>query len=347
MKSIHFVTLAGALLLFSCGKKEDATATIPGTDTIPVKVVSLEKSSSSSEISVSGEFSTDDETYLSFLSGGIIQKIYVKEGDRIQKGQLLAVQDMTLAKAQLSQAKIGLEKAKRDLDRVKNLQQQGFATLEQLQNAQSALDLAKEQVESAQYAVSNSEIRAVSSGFILKKMASTGELVGSGSPVFLTNGAGSKSWKLKVGVNDRQWSSIEIGDGAVIESDVFNGRKIQGKVSRKAESIDPYSGTFTIELELLGEKIPTLASGIFGKAKITPSLKSMNWSIPYAALLDGNASEGFVFVTNDRKTVKKIPVKIAKLNQHSIEISSGLENYKYLIVSGSAYLSENSIISIP
>lgn len=345
MKKLVTPVLVLSFLIASCGSKEKTTNEIPKTEVIPVKLESLQAMNSSEEIHVSGQFTTDDETYLSFLSGGIIQKLYVKEGDKVRKGQLLATLDLTLVNATVSQAKLGLQKAKRDLDRAKNLQKEGFATLEQLQNAQTAVDVAEEQLQSALFNLKYAEIRAVSNGFILRKMANQGQLVGSGTPVFQTNGAGTSSFKLKVGVSDRQWSQIHIGDEADIEADVFKNKTLNAKVSRKSESIDPYSGTFTVELELQGKLPEGLASGVFGKATIRLSETSENWKIPYEALLDGNANEGFVFVSNNKKTVKKVPVKIESLNQNVVEISEGLEGCKYVIVSGGPYLNEQSIIS--
>lgn len=345
MKKLVIPALFLSFLVASCSSKEKISNEIPKTEVIPVKLESLKAMNSNEEIHVSGQFTTDDETYLSFLSGGIIQKLYVKEGDKVRKGQLLATLDLTLVRATVSQAKLGLEKSKRDLERTKNLQKDGFATLEQLQNAQTAVDVAEEQVQSALFNLKYAEIRAVSNGFILRKMANQGQLVSSGTPVFQTNGAGSSSFKLKVGVSDRQWSQIHIGDAAEIQADVFKDRTLKAKVSRKSESIDPFSGTFTVELEIQGKLPEGLASGVFGKATILLSETSENWKIPYEALLDGNANDGFVFVSNDRKTVKKVPVKIENLNQNEVEIGEGLEGYNYVIVSGGPYLNENSTIS--
>nr|WP_294861811.1 efflux RND transporter periplasmic adaptor subunit [uncultured Fluviicola sp.] len=345
MKKLVIPALFLSFLVASCSSKEKITNEIPKVEVIPVKLESLKAMNSNEEIHVSGQFTTDDETYLSFLSGGIIQKLYVKEGDKVRKGQLLATLDLTLVRATVSQAKLGLEKSKRDLERAKNLQKEGFATLEQLQNAQTAVDVAEEQVQSALFNLKYAEIRAVSDGFILRKMANQGQLVSSGTPVFQTNGAGSSSFKLKVGVSDRQWSQIHIGDPAEIQADVFKNRNLKAKVSRKSESIDPFSGTFTVELEIQGKLPEGLASGVFGKAKISLSETSENWKIPYEALLDGNANDGFVFVSNDRKTVKKVPVKIENLNQNEVEIGEGLEGYNYVVVSGGPYLNEKSIIS--
>lgn len=339
--------VAVTMLISACGGEKGGTAKIPSvTDTIPVKVMSIERSKESAPVIASGQFTTDDETYLSFLTGGIIRQLLVKEGDRIRKGQLLATLDLTAINAMVSQARIGLEKAKRDLLRAQNLHKDGFATLEQVQNAQTAVDIAEQQLQSAEFNLKYSEIRAVEDGFVLKRFVNQGQLVSTGTPVFQTNGAGDGKWYLKVGVSDREWNAIRVGDEAEITSEALGKRRIKAVVSRKAESSDPYTGTFAVDLTVQGEKELRLASGMFGKAHISASEKSAGWSIPYAALLDGNAGEGFVFVTDDRKTVKKVKVRIASVRQKSVVISSGLENHHMLIVSGSPYLSENSLISI-
>ena len=70
------------------------------------------------------------------------------------------------------------------------------------------------------------------------------------------------------------------------------------------------------------------------------------WSVPYEALLDGDGSSGFVFVTNDNKTARKVKVTIAGVEKDHVIISQGLEKMKLLIVSGSAYLTDNSSIQI-
>jgi multidrug efflux pump subunit AcrA (membrane-fusion protein) len=62
--------------------------------------------------------------------------------------------------------------------------------------------------------------------------------------------------------------------------------------------------------------------------------------------LEGDGGKGFVFVTNDRKTVLKTEVRIGGMRKDKIVITEGLEKAKYLIVSGSPYLDEGSEIKV-
>ena len=85
---------------------------------------------------------------------------------------------------------------------------------------------------------------------------------------------------------------------------------------------------------------------MFGKAQIILSKKNIVWRIPYDALLDGNADQGFVFVTDDNTNALKVPVTIDAIDGNNILVSRGLDEYKSLIVSGSAYLTDKSVIKV-
>jgi hypothetical protein len=85
---------------------------------------------------------------------------------------------------------------------------------------------------------------------------------------------------------------------------------------------------------------------MFGSAVIKTGNTLASWSVPYEAVLDANDNEGFVFVTADNKTARRQPVLIESFNGTTIRISKGLENAEALIVSGSAYLTDNSPITI-
>lgn len=315
-------------------------------DEIPVKIVKLEKKSMTAVINASGQFTTDDETFLSFKTGGVIDKIYVKEGDAVRQGQLLATLNLTEINAQVSQARLGYEKASRDYERVSNLYKDSVATLEQFQNAKTALDVASQQYDAAKFNQSYSEIRALGNGFVLQKMASEGQVIQPGTSVFQTNGAKKGRWLLKTGVSDKDWSRISLHDKALVYTDATASKAFDAYVSRKSEGTDPSTGSFTIELTLTGKLPASIASGMFGKALITPGESIHAWSIPYEALLDGDAQSGYVFVTDDLKTARKVTVSIGDIAEDHIIITSGLENTNAVIIAGSAYLRDKSPIKI-
>jgi RND family efflux transporter MFP subunit len=207
------------------------------------------------------------------------------------------------------------------------------------------MEVAQTQFEAASFNRSYSEIRAVSNGYVLKKMANEGQVIAPGSTVIQTNGASQNLWKLRVGVSDREWALISVGDKATVTTDALPGVTLNALVSRKAEGTDGVSGAFTLELTLERSTAP-LASGLFGKATIQASRAQTVWSIPYESLLDGNAQLGYVFTTNDSKVALKKSVIVSDINRDQILISGGLEDSKFLIVSGSAYLRDSSAITV-
>lgn len=340
---LSVITLTLLFLLPGCGEKEETTT---ANDVIPVRAVVLSKAPVKKNIFASGQFTTGDEAMLSFKTGGVIKSIYVKEGDAVKKGQLLASLELTEIEAGVEQAAAGYEKALRDYNRVKQLYEDSVATLAQMQDAKTGFDVAAQQLASAKFNRNYSEIRALENGFLLKKISTEGQIVGPGTPVLMTNGAGKGTWKLKVAVSDNEWAAVRVGDQATIETDAVPGEKTSAVVSAKSEGVDPYTGTFALELRLISRPSVLPASGMFGKAVIVPSLKRELWTIPFESVLDGDGNTGYVFISQDGETAQKIKITIADFDGKEIFVSSGLENAKFLITTGSAYLRNNSKIKI-
>lgn len=335
-----------ALAIQSCTDSKGENQRIPKrAEPIPVKVLELKKSSIPHVIHASGQLSTDDETYLGFKTGGVVQSVFVKEGDAIKKGQLLAKLDLTEISAAVSQARFAFEKAERDYQRAKNLYQDSVATLEQLQNAETGLSVAREQLQAANFNRNLSEIHATANGYVLKKFVNPGQIVGPGEPVVLTNGAQSSNWKLKVGVSDKQWAAISIRNTATVSIDAFPGESFQASVTRKSEAADSQTGSFVVELTIDSDG-RKLAKGMFGAADIQVGNTGSSWAVPYEAVLDADGSQGFVFVTSDENVARKQNVTIESFDGASVRISKGLEGAKALIVAGSAYLTDGSPIEI-
>jgi RND family efflux transporter MFP subunit len=329
----------------SCTDGKAGGNVIPkSTEPVPVTVMKLQKTMDHAVIRVSGQLTTDDETILGFKTGGIIKAVFVKEGDRVKKGQLLAELDLTEINALVSQARHGYEKANRDLNRARNLFKDSVATLEQLQNAETGLAMAKEQLEAATFNLSFSEIHAPANGYVLRKFANAGQVVGIGDPILLTNGAGAGNWILKAGVSDRQWAALRKNEEAIVKIDAFPGQEFRGVVLRKSESADSRTGTFTLEVAIASRE--KFASGMFGTAEIITGEMQTSWRVPYESVLDANGNEGYVFVTNDLKTATRKQVTIQSFDGEAIRIAQGLEDGDVLILSGSAYLSDQSPITI-
>ena len=131
-------------LFIACkGKKADETAkkTVQEEQVTAVSTIAVTEKTVIPELSFSGTIASKTEARLGFKTGGIIQKIYVRDGDMVKSGQLLATLDMTEINSQVAQANLGVEKSQRDLQRAKSLYADTVATLEQLQNATTAANI--------------------------------------------------------------------------------------------------------------------------------------------------------------------------------------------------------------
>lgn len=354
MKYISLFWLLPILLVSSCGQKESA-ATADAKDQngsleIAVKTVPVQAYGATSSIPATGIVSSDTESRLSFKTGGIIQKIYTDEGERVQKGQLLAKLDLTEITAQVTQAQFGIDKAKRDLERVQNLYRDSAATLEQVQNLSTVLDLARQSHEIARFNLQYSEIRAPHGGVVVKKLSNEGELAAPGLPVLALQGTGPADWIARLGLPDKDRVRLRPGDGAEIRLDAYPGAVFKGKISLIAPVADPMSGLYSVEVKL-EPKGKALASGMFAKAELYPrnatAAGSSTVMIPIEAVIEGDGKRAFVFVPGeDGNSVRKIPVLIGELTNTHALIVQGLEGVEAVITAGSPYLNERSKIRV-
>jgi len=294
----------------SCTDGKGAGHVIPKTsEAVPVRTMELVPSSGQSIIKASGQFATDEEVVLGFKTSGIVSRVYVREGDAVKRGQLLATLDMTEINAVVAQARMNSEKVGRDFKRAGNLYADSVATLEQYQNAETAVAVAERQLEAAEFNRSHSEIHAPAEGFVLKKFVSAGQVISTGDPVLLTSAIHNRAWLLKVAVSDRQWSQLKIGDHATIHADAFPEKTLKGTLVRKAETADPATGTFVVELSVQSNDV-RLATGMFGAAEFASTESKLSFPVPYESVLDAHDHDGFVFVTTDGLTASKKPVRI-------------------------------------
>jgi RND family efflux transporter MFP subunit len=345
MQQLLFITIA--VMFFSCGRKNDKSTSSPfAEETISVKTMRIERTEANAEINATGLLTTVNEAKCSFKIGGVIENITVEEGQFFRKGQLLATLKTNEIEAQLQQAKLGYEKARRDYERASNLYKDSVYTLEQFQNTKTGLDIAQKSIDAIVFNKKYAYIYANANGFVTKKIANEGEVVSGGAAILLINEtSGASDWVLKAGVSDKEWAAIETGSKGKVTFDAFPGKTIAATVFRKSQAADAGSGTFQLELKMALDNIKP-AIGMFGKATITTGSKTSLPAIPYEAVVEADGTNAFVFIPVNSNGVKKVPVVIESFNNQSVIIKSGLENVTEIIVSNSAFLNDKSTIKI-
>jgi len=348
MKKIYLFPgiIVSAFLLSSCKHEQKGKNVMGEPDIIPVKVAKVSVLEIPAHISATGLVSTEDEARYSFKIGGVINRIFVEEGQFFKKGQLLATLNSTEISAGLAQSSLGVEKAQRDYARAVNLYKDSVFTLEQLQNTKTALDVASKAREATAFNERYSKIYAATDGFVSKKIANEGEVIAPGMPVLLINSTGQhNSYSLKVGVTDREWAIIKPGQTAKVTLDGYAGRQFNAVVFRKSQAADSQLGSFQIELKLSLSGIRP-AIGMFGKAEIATGQGENMMAIPYGSLVEADGNTGFVFTTIGTDRVKKTPVTIARFDNEEVYLKNKLDGADQIVISNSAYLNEESIIKI-
>jgi RND family efflux transporter MFP subunit len=343
--------LAGfAILVFtgSCGKKtqpDTEKSDISNAEVIAVKVAAVSNTNASGQIIATGLMTTENEAKYSFKLGGVIDRIHVKEGQSYKKGALLATLKFNEIDAGIAQTNLAIEKAQRDLTRIENLHRDSVATLEQVQNARTGLEVAKRQLDGLQFNRQYSTIYASASGFVTKKLASEGEVIGAGFPVLAANENTGAGWVLRIGLSDQDWAQVAIGQKAEVQIDAFGNRVFTGKVSNKSLTADPRSGTFQADVQVNLQEVKA-ALGMYGKVKLNTGRTSKYPRIPYDALIEANGSQAYVFVPDGGTRVRKVPIRIGSFDNQGVQVISGLEGVQEIVISNSAFLSERSSILI-
>jgi multidrug efflux system membrane fusion protein len=365
-----FLWFCLSLLVFAfingCGSSETTTLINQKDSLIAVETADVTFREISFPIHTAGIVALKEEIKLSFKVGGIIEKIYVEEGETVIKGQVMAELDLSEIVAQVNIARSGYEKLKRDLERVQALYQENVATLEQLQDTETAFEIARSQLEMAEFNLIHSTIVAPSNGKILKRFAQEKELIAMGMPVFYFAST-DKSWVIRFGVTDRDVVRLKLGDKANVYLDVYPDIVFSAKVSEISEAADLMSGTFEVELEIEERDEYKLVSGFIAKVDIYPSQKMSLAVIPMAALVEGDKTSGYVFtIYNDPLSdplsetltetmsdplsetliVIKKPITIYKILTDEVAVLSGLEDVKIVITDGVSYLVNGAKVKI-
>lgn len=343
MKTHFLLSMLSGLFLFTISCRHNEIENHPDENAIKVRVVQSEKVNISFPIKCSGKLTSKTEIKLSFKIGGIINQIYVDEGMSVKKNQLLAQLDLSEIEAMVDQARLGYEKAERDLRRAENLYADSVATLEQLQNAQTAVSLAKSQLRIANFNRDHSVIKAPANGKILKKLGEKNETIGAGHPLFLFSSSES-DWIFRTSLADVDVVKIKYNDLATIEFDAFPGESFRAFVTEIAKAADPYTGTYEIELRM--KSINTrFVSGLIGRASIIPALKNEYQALPLKVLHDAEGMIGYVYLVSD-SSYEKRQINVVKITDSLIYFNGMLDTSNLIIAEGAEYLTPGSKLEI-
>jgi len=297
----------------------------------------------SETIHSSGILQSSDIFKLSFKIGGIVDKIYVHEGETVKRGQLLAVLKQDEINAQLERARTGYEKADRDFKRASNLYADSAITLQQKQDAESALKLAAANLEIADFNARYAKIIAPENGKILKQVVEENELIDSGNPVVVFASTG-KNWIVKTQITDKDIVKLQIGDTALVNFDAYPGSIFTGAVSELSGFANPGTGLYELKLTLSGNP-EKLINGLVAKIDIFTRQNRKYCFIPVDALVEVRGDEGYVYTVNENNIAVKVPVKIISELDDYIAVNGNIADMR-VVTSGAPYLMDGQKINV-
>lgn len=310
---------------------------------IAVKTAQVQVRSISIPIQAIGTVSSRMESSLSFKNNGIIKKIYVRNGEKVKKGQLLAELDLIEIKASQQKAQAAYDKTARDLARIKNLHQERVVTLETLQNAQTAFDIAQSDLEILNFNVTHSRIMAPADGVILQKVRETGEVVSAGQSVFQF-GSTDENWIINSGLVDKEIVRVNLGDQVKISFDAYPGQKFNGFINKIGSAPDQLTNTYDIEISL--KQVPSnLRKGFVAKVTVIPSGSQNYTLIPIEAIAEAEEERALIYTVQNNKA-KKQHVKINSIIEDKVLVTGDLSEKDMVITEGVTEVNEQSTLLI-
>lgn len=327
-----YICIAAISLFSSCGNKQEKTI-----DRTPiVETITPLQSKIRTVIASSGTISNSEEIVLSFKTGGMVESVNAEEGQYVEKGQILARLNTTELDVQLEQSKLNVEKLKRDEYRLSQLVRDTVATLEQLQNAQTALSSAQQQLRSLEFNRQQAYINTPASGFVLKRQANPGEFKTPGAVVFIIGSNANSSsgkWTFKISVSDRDRVKLAVGQQTVIMLDVMPDKEFTGAIIKLSSIPDAKTGTYDcyVSFDPQGENI---VYGLSGKLSIPHESEQAFTEIPLEALVGADGNTAIIYTLNSNNIVEKQTISIRSINKQTVSINEYLSADLRIITSG-------------
>jgi RND family efflux transporter MFP subunit len=314
-----------------------------------VRTVPVESVAVAQQTRAVGVLAPRDEIRLSFKVGGVVDSVRVESGDTVRKGQLLAELKREEVDASLAQAVEGVEKARRDLERARQLRADEVATEEQVQDLTTAYKVARSGLDAARFNARFARIEAPADGIVFERMVEGGELVQPGQPV-LVLGSTASGWVVRVGLADRDLVRMESGAAAEVTIDAFPGRVFPGKVTRIGASADRLTGTFEIEIEVSPQGA-RFARGLVAKVALPlaqlPDVASSATVVPVTALVDADGRRATVYVLDRAQNVaRRKEVTLGPILGEQVIVTAGLVSGEPVITDGAAWLTDGRAVRV-
>jgi RND family efflux transporter MFP subunit len=349
LSSLGLLAVAG---LSGCSSERQPAAPAPET-VRNVSVLTVQRANVPDLLEAVGTVHAAQTSNLASQMMGNIVEVRVHEGDRVQRGEVLAViddaqpraavdraaaaeaaaqqellvaaqSDLALAESTLKRYQTLYERksvSPQEFDEVKARQQAGQARHDMAQAGQAQ---AKAALTQARTSLGYTRIRAPFDGVVTERKADPGTLASPGMPIFTVEDV--RRYRLEATVNETDLRYLRIGQQAPVTIDALD-HELAGKVTQIGPAADPASRSFLVKIDLPAD--PRLHSGLFGRAQFSRGQKPA-LLIPRTAVVERGQLQG-VFVLDQNKVAGLRYVTLGKPIGAEIEVLAGLQDGERLV----------------
>lgn len=326
--------LLGLLVVLSgCSRHDKPVA--EGPVRVDVKVVSGDGSVNPGH-QYSGTVESADASTVSFSVPGTITKLYVTDGQKVSKGQILAqvkseslINSRNITQAQLEEARDAYQRLKKlhDADALPDIKWVEIqAKLKQAENAAALADRA----------VADASIYSPMNGYVSQKFANEGQTVVPAEPIVKIENINNLRIVISVPENEISLFGPETTAHAIF--DIADKISVSGKICHKGVVADPLTRSYNVKFDIDnpgGAILPGMIGAVTvdGLERDTASVESAEITLPSQAVLLASDNHQFVWTVKDGKAQRKAVVA-DELSTNGVTVKSGLTRGDTVIVAG-------------
>lgn len=309
---------------------------------VPVKVWEVKTDSAGAVRSYVGLVEADKSVALSFESGGCIQRLCVREGQRVHKGELLAELDNRNAQNAYNAAKVTLEQAEDGFRRAESIYKKGSLPEVKWVEIQTQLNQARSVADICKKSLENCSLYAPQNGTIGHLSAEAGMNVMPFQTVMQL--LDMTTITIKANVPENEIAAISIGQKADIRINALD-TVFEGSVSEIGVVADPLSHAYPVCLRIQ-KPDRRLLPGMVGRVSIRCAGNGAQaLEIPLNAIQISNNGQSFVWICVNGKA-QKVYVKTDGFTETGVRIISGLHQGDLVITEGSRKICEHTKLHI-
>ncbi|MBD1259846.1 efflux RND transporter periplasmic adaptor subunit [Maribacter polysiphoniae] len=331
-------------------KLDSVIAKLGGEEKLPlVTTITAKNQSFVHYLELQGEVKTKQNVLIYPEMSGTLEKIYVKKGQRVSKGQLLAKIDDGGLSSQLEQLKTQAELNKTTFERQKRLWDQKIGSEIQYLQAKTNFEASENTVKQLESQLGKSTIRAPFNGILDDVIKDQGTVVspGPGSEVFRI--VNLSNMYIEVDVPETYLGQIAKGKEAVVYFPVL-GDSVMTKIRETGNFINPSNRSFSIEIPV-PNKNGLIKPNLTARVKLNDYTNANAILIPQSIISENASGEQYAYVSsepNDKNeaVVTRSIIKTGKTQNGMIEVLSGIESGNQIINEGARTVKNGQKVKI-